>query len=59
MDNAFSHQGASINELCDEAGVMLLLLLPYSPDLNPIERMLQLKAFIRRHWRKQAHNFSH
>jgi transposase len=58
MDNASFHQGASIKELCEEAGVMLFFLSPYSPDLNPIEELFsQLKAFIRRHWRKQAHNF--
>jgi transposase len=39
MDNASFHQGASIKELCDEAGVMLFFLSPYSPDLNPIEEL--------------------
>lgn len=58
MDNASFHQGSSIKELCDEAGVMLFFSSPYSPDLNPIEELFsQLKAFVRRHWRKQAHNF--
>lgn len=58
MDNASFHQGALIKEFCDEAGVMLLFLSPYSPDLNPIEELFsQLKAFVRRNWRKQAHNF--
>jgi transposase len=58
MDNASFHQGALIKELCDEAGVMLFFLSPYSPDLNPIEELFsQLKAFVRRHWRKQSHNF--
>lgn len=58
MDNASFHQGSSIRELCDEAGVMLVFLSPYSPDLNPIEELFsQLKAYIRRHWREQAPNF--
>lgn len=58
MDNASFHQGALIKEFCDEAGVMLFFLSPYSPDLNPIEELFsQLKAFVRRNWRKQAHNF--
>lgn len=58
MDNASFHQSASIKELCDEAGVILHFLSPYSPDLNPIEELFsQLKAFIRRHWRQQAHNY--
>jgi transposase len=58
VDNASFHRGSSIKELCEEAGVMLFFLSPYSPDLNPIEELFsQLKAFVRRHWRKQAHNF--
>jgi transposase len=58
MDNASFHRGSSIKELCEEAGVMLFFLSPYSPDLNPIEELFsQLKAFVRRHWRKQAHSF--
>jgi transposase len=58
MDNASFHGSASIKKLCDEAGVMLYFLSPYSPDLNPIEELFsQLKAFIRRHWQKQALNF--
>lgn len=53
MDNASFHQGVSIKELCQEAGVMLLFSSPYSPDLKPIEELFsQLKAFVRRHWRK-------
>jgi transposase len=58
MDNASFHRSTYIKELCDEAGVMLHFLSPYSLDLNPIEELFsQLKAFIRRHWRKQALNF--
>jgi transposase len=58
VDNASFHRGSSIKELCEEAGVMLFFLSPYSPDLNPIEELFsQLKAFVRRHWRKQAHSF--
>ena len=58
MDNASFHRGSSIKELCDQAGVMLFFLSPYSPDLNPIEELFsQLKAFIRRHWRKRSLDF--
>lgn len=58
MDNASFHDPHAIRELCDQAGVKLIFLAPYSPDLNPIEEFFsQLKAFIRRHWRKQAQNF--
>jgi transposase len=37
--------------MCSEAGVKLVYLPPYSPDLNPIEEFFaELKAFIRRNW---------
>jgi hypothetical protein len=35
MDNASFHHSARIEQLCKEAGVKLLYLPPYSPDLNP------------------------
>lgn len=55
MENASWHHTPAIKELCDQAGVKLLYLAPYLPDLNPIEELSsQLKAFMRRHWRKQA-----
>ncbi|OKO92776.1 hypothetical protein PENSUB_12761 [Penicillium subrubescens] len=38
-------------ELCLNAGVKLLYLPPYSPDLNQIEEFFaELKAFVRRNW---------
>lgn len=38
-----------IEEMCIEAGVKLVYLPPYSPDLNPIEEFFsELKAYIRR-----------
>jgi transposase len=37
--------------MCRDAGVILLYLPPYSPDLNPIEEFFaELKAFIKKHW---------
>lgn len=37
--------------MCLEAGVKLVYLPPYSPDLNSIEEFFaELKAFIRRNW---------
>lgn len=37
--------------MCSQAGVKLVYLPPYSPDLNPIEELFSvLKAFIKRHW---------
>ncbi len=51
MDNASFHRTDQIREMCDEAGVILLYLPPYSPDLNPIEELFaELKAFIKRNW---------
>jgi len=35
--------------MCNEAGVQLVFLPPYSPDLNPIEESFaELKAWIRK-----------
>jgi len=51
MDNASIHKSARIKQLCDAAGVKLIYLPPYSPDLNPIEQWFSsLKANIKRHW---------
>jgi len=38
MDNASFHRKAALRELCRKAGVHLLFLPTYSPDLNPIEK---------------------
>lgn len=51
MDNASFHHSDRIEEMCTDAGVKLVYLPPYSPDLNPIEEFFsELKAFIRRNW---------
>jgi transposase len=51
MDNASFHHGERIEQMCREAGVKLLYLPPYSPDLNPIEEFFtELKAFIKKQW---------
>jgi transposase len=53
MDNAFFHHSERIKEICANAGVNLVYLTPYSPDLNPIEEFFsELKTFIRRNWRR-------
>jgi transposase len=52
MDNALFYRSDRVNELCAEAGVILVYLPPYSPDLNPIEEFsAELKAYIRRNRR--------
>lgn len=54
MDNWSFHHLERIEQMCSEAGVVLLYLPPYSPDPNPIEEFFaELKSFIKRHW--QAH----
>jgi transposase len=51
MDNASFHHSDTIERLCVDAGVVLLYLPPYSPDLNPIEEFFaELKTFIKRNW---------
>lgn len=55
MDNASFHHTDRIQELCSNAGVKLLYLPPYSPDLNPIEEFFaELKAFVRRNWQNHS-----
>lgn len=51
IDNAGFHQPERLQQLCNDAGVKLLFLPPYSPDLNPIEEFFsEVKAFIKRNW---------
>lgn len=49
MDNMRSHHAKIVKELLDKAGIRYLYLPPYSPDLNPIEKMWsKLKANLRK-----------
>jgi transposase len=51
MDNASFHHTERIAQIYADAGVKLMYLSPYSPDLNPIEELFaELKAFIKRSW---------
>lgn len=53
MDNASFHHSERIKQMCADAGVKLLYLPPYSPDLNPIEIFFgRLKAFIKKRWQE-------
>jgi transposase len=57
MDNASFHHTDRIHQICADAGVKLIYLPPYSPDLNPIEEFFaELKAFIKRNWRFYEEN---
>ena len=58
MDNASFHRSSEIGQICAEAGVRLLYLPPYSPDLNPIEEFFaELKAYLRKERRNHAELF--
>lgn len=48
MDNMRSHHAKIVTELLDKAGIGYLYLPPYSPDLNPIEKMWSKMKFILR-----------
>jgi transposase len=48
MDNLSSHKGELTLELITALGAEVLFLPPYSPDLNPIEKMWsKVKALLR------------
>jgi transposase len=49
MDNARIHKGSRVAQLCHRAGVKLIYLPPYCPELNPIEMCFsQVKSNLRR-----------
>jgi transposase len=51
MDNASFHRSDRLWQMCEEAGVTLLYLSPYSPRFNLIEEFFaELKAFIKKSW---------
>lgn len=48
MDNLSSHKATCIRASIERAGARLLFLPPYSPDLNPIEKMWsKVKSLLR------------
>ena len=55
LDNASIHKSAELRHMCEEKGVLLKFLPPYSPDFNPIENTFKdLKAWIKRNYRLAA-----
>lgn len=49
MDNMRSHKVKEVKEVVEKFGVVLLYLPPYSPDLNPIEKMWsKIKSYLRK-----------
>jgi transposase len=52
LDNASIHKSERLRELCEQHGVLLRFLPPYSPDFNPIEATFNdIKAWIKRNRR--------
>ena len=48
VDNLSSHKGSDVRQLIESAGCELWMLPPYSPDLNPIEKMWsKIKEWLR------------
>ena len=49
MDNMKSHYAKAVKNLLDGSCVRYIYLPPYSPDLNPIEKLWsKVKAFLRK-----------
>ena len=49
LDNASIHHRGNVQTLCDEKGIVLEYLSPYSPDFNPEEKAFGiLKSKLRR-----------
>lgn len=58
MDNVSFHKLDSIIELIESAGIRVVFLPPYSPELNPIENMWsKLKGYLRRQKVKTIEQF--
>jgi transposase len=48
MDNASIHRSERLEQMCVDAGVRLLKLAPYSPDMNPIEELFpEIKTYLK------------
>ena len=49
MDNLSAHKDRAAREAIERAGASIMFLPPYSPDLNPIEKLWsKIKEFVRR-----------
>ena len=56
MDNCSTHHAPNVRRLCEERGVIILYLPPYSPDFNPIEEFFSvLKAWLKRYFELAEH----
>ena len=53
LDNVSVHLDPRIQQVIEEAGLIIKFLSPYSPDYSPIELSFSaLKAWMRRHFRR-------
>lgn len=60
MDNLSSHKAAAVREVIEAADAALWYLPPYSPDLNPIEKLWsKVKAWLRRVGAKTLDSLTH
>ena len=49
VDNMKSHHAKAVKNLLDSSGIRYIYLPPYSPDLNPLEKLWsKVKAFLRK-----------
>ncbi len=51
MDNMRSHHVKAVRDVLEDKGMLLFYLPPYSPDLNPIEKMWSKVKAILRGWK--------
>ena len=49
MDNMRTHHATAVTELAERLNIHILYLPPYSPDMNPIEKMWsKIKSILRK-----------
>lgn len=53
MDNMRSHHVKTVRDVLEEKGMKILYLLPYSPALNPIEKMWSKMKALLRGWKSR------
>ena len=54
MDNMRSHHVKAVREVLEEKGMKVSYLPPYSPDLNPIEKMWSKMKALLRGWKVRS-----
>jgi transposase len=59
MDNASIHRSDRVKTLCAKAGVRLIYLALYSPDMNPIEEFFaEIKGYIKQQRHRHSELFN-